>query len=103
MSDPVASDASQGFAGPVLRSGEVADAVVEAVREDNAEREVIIEEHASYIRVKVAGECIVRRETVERMLGRPFEMREIEINMPAFAGHIRTSSDAFRFVIGQRA
>ncbi|MDX2168519.1 MAG: MmoB/DmpM family protein [Deltaproteobacteria bacterium] len=91
-----------GYAGPVLRSGEVADAVVEAVREDNAEREVIIEEHASYIRVKVAGECIVRRETVERMLGRPFEMREIEINMPAFAGHIRTSTDAFRFVIGKR-
>lgn len=52
------------------------------------------------MRVKVAGECIVRRETVERMLGRPFEMREIEINMPAFAGHIRTSTDAFRFVIG---
>jgi toluene monooxygenase system protein D len=93
----------EGFAGPVLRAGEVADAVVEAVREDNAERQVIIEEHASYIRVKVAGECIVRRETVERMLGRPFEMREIEINMPAFAGHIRTSTDAFRFVIGKRA
>ncbi len=93
----------QGFAGPVLRAGEVADAIVEAVREDNAEREIIIEEHASYVRVKVAGECIVRRETVERMLGRPFEMREIEVNMPSFAGHIRTSSDAFRFVIGKRA
>jgi hypothetical protein len=36
------------------------------------------------------------------MLGRPFEMREIEINMPAFAGHIRTSSDAFRFVLGHK-
>ena len=91
------------YAGPVLRCGEIADAVVEAVREDNAEREIIIEEHASYIRVRVAGECIVRRETVQRMLGRPFEMREIEINMPAFAGHIRTSSDAFRFVIGRGA
>jgi hypothetical protein len=29
-------------------------------------------------------------------------MREIEINMPAFAGHIRTSSDAFRFVLGHK-
>lgn len=102
MSDPT-NGHDTGFAGPVLRAGEVADAVVEAVREDNAEREVIIEEHASYVRVKVAGECVVKRETVERMLGRPFEMREIEINMPAFAGHIRTSTDAFRFVIGKRA
>ena len=101
MSDLAAN--GSGFAGPVLRSGEVADAVVEAVREDNAGREIIIEEHASYVRVKVAGECIVRRETVERMIGRPFEMREIEINMPAFAGHIRTSTDAFRFVIGTGA
>lgn len=92
-----------GFAGPVLRCGEIADAVVEAVREDNAERQIIIEEHASYVRVRVAGECIVNRATVERMLGRPFEMREIEINMPAFAGHIRTSTDTFRFVIGRGA
>jgi toluene monooxygenase system protein D len=91
------------FAGPVLRCGEVADAVVEAVREDNAGRQIIIDEHASYVRVRVAGECIVNRATVERMLGRPFEMREIEINMPAFAGHIRTSTDAFRFVIGRGA
>lgn len=97
-----ASDGGAAFAGPVLRCGEVADAVVEAVREDNAEREIVIEEHASYVRIKVAGECIVNRETVERMLGRPFEMREIEINMPAFAGHIRTSSDAFRFVLGHK-
>ncbi|MEW6269784.1 MAG: MmoB/DmpM family protein [Thermodesulfobacteriota bacterium] len=96
----VGNGSESAFAGPVLRSGEVADAVIDAVREDNAGREIVIEEHASYVRIKVAGECVVRRETVERMLGRRFEMREIEIHMPAFAGHIRTSTDAFRFVLG---
>ncbi|HTW73676.1 MAG TPA: MmoB/DmpM family protein [Steroidobacteraceae bacterium] len=91
----------QRYTGPVLRAGDIADAVVEAIREDNADKPIIIESRASYVRVKVGGECVIRRETVERHLGRPFELRELEIHMPSFAGYIRTGTDSVRFVLGQ--
>ena len=85
--------------GPVLRAGEVADALVEAIREDNADKSVNVVERASYLRVQVEGECIIRRDTVERMLGRRFEMRELELHMPSFSGYIRTGSEAVRFIL----
>lgn len=85
--------------GPVMRRGELAEAVVEAVREDNPEREVHIEEHSSYVRIHTENECIIRRETVERMLGRRFEMQEIELNMSAFSGQIETGDHHIRFYL----
>jgi len=88
------------YAGPVLRVGEIADAVVEAIREDNADKSIIVEARASYVRVKVGGDCVIRRATVERHLGRSFELRELEIHMPSFAGYIRTGTDVVRFVVG---
>ena len=91
---------TQRYAGPVLRAGEVADAVVEAIREDNADKPIVVDQHASYVRVKVAGDCVIRRETVERHLGRTFQLRELEIHMPSFAGYIRTGTDMVRFVLG---
>lgn len=86
------------FVGPVVTAGQFADAVVEAVREDNPEREIVIEEHSAYVRIKVAGECVIRMETLERALGRPVRTGDIEMNMPSFAGFIRTSQDQIRFV-----
>ncbi len=87
--------------GPVMRRGELAEAVAEAVREDNPGREVHIEEHTSYIRIHTPHECIIRRDTVERMLGRRFEMQEIELNMSAFSGQIETGDDHMRFFLYQ--
>ena len=84
--------------GPVMRAGEIADAVLEAIREDNAGRTVTTEPHASYVRIKVQGECLLRYETVGAMLGRPVTRGDIEANMPSFAGFIRTEPDGIRFV-----
>ena len=84
--------------GPVMRAGEMADAVLEAIREDNAGRAVTTEAHASYVRIKVADECFVRFETVGDVLGRTVTRGDIEANMPSFAGFIRTEPDGIRFV-----
>ena len=93
------SDGDAGnLVGPVMRTGDIADAVLEAIREDNAGRAVTTETHASYVRIKVEDECVVRFETVGDMLGRRVTRGDIESNMPSFAGFIRTEPDAIRFV-----
>ena len=86
------------FVGPVIKNGEVGDAVVEAVYEDNKGRKIEIEEHASYFRIKVEKECVIRFETVSEMLGRDVTRADIEVNMPSLEGFIRIESDQIRFL-----
>ena len=86
------------FVGPVIKNGEVGDAVVEAVYEDNKGRKIEIEEHASYFRIKVEKECVIRFETVSEMLGRDVTRADIEANMPSLEGFIRIESDQIRFL-----
>ena len=43
------------------------------------------------------NECILRKETMEEILGREFKMRELEINLSSFAGQIETTPDYVRF------
>ena len=88
---------SKNVVGPVIQAGEIADAVAAAVREDNPGKDVQVQDRGSYVRIEVDGECVIRRETLERELGRPFRMRELEVNMPAFAGRIETATDHIRF------
>ena len=82
--------------GPVVQAGEMAAAVVSAARSDNSS-EVVVKDRGSYVRIELDGECLIRRESIERELGRPFLMRELEVNMPSFQGRIETTSEYFRF------
>ena len=86
------------FVGPVIKNSEVGEAVVEAVYEDNSDRKIEVEEHASYFRIKVEKECVIRFETVSEMLGRDVTRADIEANMPSMEGFIRIESDQIRFI-----
>ena len=89
--------ASRNLVGPVLRSGELADAVAEAAREDNPGRQVSVEDHSAYIRVSVEHECVLQRQTIERHLGRPFQMQELQADLAAIAGQLEVSDSRMRF------
>jgi toluene monooxygenase system protein D len=89
----------QNSVGPVLRAGEVADAVVEALQIDNPDKEFVIENRIAYVRVETEGECFIRQETLSEMLGRPITMPEVEINLTSFAGRIETTDTYMRFYL----
>ena len=88
----------QRFVGPVMKAGEIGEAVIEAIQEDNQGRKIEIEEHASYYRVKVEGECLISMATVSDVLGRDVQVSDIEQNMPSFEGFIRVATDQMRFL-----
>lgn len=83
--------------GPVLRQGEVANAVAEAAALDNPGKKVEVDDKLAYIRVQADSEMIIRRATIEEMLGRPFVMRDLEVNLSSFAGRIETGPEQVRF------
>ena len=87
--------------GPILRAGDVASAAIEAVMVDNPGKELTIEDRAAYVRIQCDDECVLTRDSMEEMLGRAFEMRELEINLSSFAGQIDSTPERVRFYMNQ--
>lgn len=85
--------------GPVLRAGPLTEAVVEAAEEDNPGKQIRVDDKGAYVRIDCEGEFILRRESLERALGRPFRMSELEVELGSFAGRIETAEDRVRFYL----
>ena len=92
---------SKHMAGPLLRGGEIAMAACDAIEEDNPDKEILIEDHRTYLRVEAEGGLIIRRETMEAILGRPFNMQELEVNLSGFSGQIETDEHFMRWYLKQ--
>lgn len=83
--------------GPILRQGELARAVAEAAVIDNPSKQITVDDKVAYVRVQAEDEMVIRRETIEEMLGRSFAMRDLEVDLSSFAGRIETHADYVRF------
>lgn len=99
---PMSTETGKNTVGPVLSAGEIADAAVEAIQQDNPDRDIRIEDHTAYIRIETQTECVIRRQTLEACLGRPFQMQELETVLSSFAGQIETSSEYMRFYLDKK-
>jgi toluene monooxygenase system protein D len=80
--------------GPVLRMSEDVEAIVAAIEEDNPGTEIEVIDRGAYVRIQAEQRMKVTRASIERHIGRTFEMRQLEPMMSAFAGRIETTSDA---------
>lgn len=83
--------------GPVLRQGALAKAVAEAAEVDNPDRTIAIDDKVAYVRISTDGEMVLRRATIEEMLGKPFQMRELEVELSSFSGRIDNAEEYIRF------
>jgi len=95
-----ADDAGPEAVGPIIRSGEIAEAVIDAIAEDNPGRHVFVVDRGDYIRVHVDHQCVLRKATMEKHLGRSYDLCRLEIEMPSFAGRIRTTDDEYTWYHG---
>jgi toluene monooxygenase system protein D len=83
--------------GPIMRSGELARVVAEAAEVDNPGKMISVDDKLAYVRISAEDEMIIRRDTIEELLGRPFHMREIEVDLSSFSGSIEMTNDFLRF------
>ena len=88
--------------GPVMRHGELAQAVAEAAQIDNPDKTIAIDDKIAYVRIETEGELVLTRATIEELLGRPFSMNDLEVELASFAGRIDTGSDQVRFYYATR-
>jgi len=61
--------------------------------DDNPGQEITVLDRGAYTRISGDGELRVTRASIERHLGRDFEMRQLEGLMSAFAGRIDVTSE----------
>jgi hypothetical protein len=87
--------------GPVLMAGTVADAIVAAVQRDNPG--VTVQDRGAYLRVGVAGRCVLRRASVEAVLGQVFALPgDLERVMLSFVGSLHVDRDEAAWTDGGR-
>lgn len=86
---------SEEGVGPILRTGKVADAVIDAIAEDNPDKQVFVVDRGDYMRINTLHECRLTRASLEKHLGRDYSLVRLEIEMPSFAGRIRTSDSEY--------
>lgn len=83
--------------GPVIRAGLLAEAVIDAVAEDNPDTDVLVMDRDDYLRIHTKGECRLTRASLERALGGPYNLASLEIDMPSFKGRLQTRTDEYRW------
>jgi toluene monooxygenase system protein D len=80
--------------GPVLRMSEDIEAIIAAIEDDNPDTVLEIIDRGAYVRIQAEQHMQVTRASIERHVGRTFEMRQLEPMMSAFSGRIKTTSEA---------
>lgn len=79
--------------GPVLETGEVARAIVAAIR--SQQPDVQVQDRDAYLRVLAPLRCHVSRGAIERELGRAFELPgDLERVMPSFKGNFHVTDES---------
>ncbi len=61
-------------------------AIVAAIERDNPE--AVVRHLPGLVKIQTPGRLVVRRETVEELLGRPWETHEFQLAIVTYYGHV---------------
>ena len=67
--------------------------IVDAILADNPS--ATVNEQPAMVRVDAPGRMVIRRETIEEQIGRPFDLQEMHVNLITLTGHIDETDDEF--------
>ncbi len=67
--------------------------IIEAIEADNPA--AIIRRMPAMVKIDCPGRLVVRRESIEERIGRPYDLRELQVNLISLSGNIDESEDDF--------
>lgn len=76
-----------------FQKNEESRAIVDAIVADNPM--AVVSEQPAMVKVDVPGQLLIRRSTVEEVIGRAFDLQELHINLITLSGHIDETDDEF--------
>ncbi len=76
-----------------LQTSETARAIVQAIVADNAEATVT--DYPAMVKIDSPGRLVIRRESVEDLIGRRWDLQEIHLSLISLSGSIEETDDEF--------
>ena len=65
--------------------------IIEAILADNALAQATYP--TGLVKIDAPGSLVVRRETIEELVGRPYDLQQIHVNLVTLSGHIDEDDD----------
>ena len=66
-------------------------AIVDALLADNPH--ATLEEQPAMVKINADGRLVVRRETIEELIGRDYDLQELQVNMITMSGNLDQTDD----------
>lgn len=74
-----------------LQANEDSRPVIEAILEDNPG--AVSNASPAMVKIDCKDRLVIRRETIESRIGRPFDLQEIQLNLITLTGHLDEDDD----------
>jgi phenol hydroxylase P2 protein len=74
-----------------LQTNEETRPIIEAILQDNPH--AVCDEQPAMVKINADGKLVVRRETIEEILGREFDLQELQVNMITMSGNLDQTDD----------
>jgi phenol hydroxylase P2 protein len=67
--------------------------IVEAIQADNPH--AVVNPYPAMVKIDAEERLVIRRETIEELIGRDFDLRELQVNLISLSGNIDETEDSF--------
>ena len=74
-----------------LQTNEETRPIIEAILQDNPH--AVCDEQPAMVKINADGKLVVRRETIEEITGRDFDLQALQINMITMSGNLDQTDD----------
>ncbi|MBT9523298.1 MAG: MmoB/DmpM family protein [Dechloromonas sp.] len=68
--------------------------IIEAVLADNPH--AVANESPAMVKIDAEGQLVIKRESIEELIGRDFDLQELQINLITISGHLDEDDDQFK-------
>lgn len=74
-----------------LQKNEETRPIIEAIEQDNPD--AVINDAPAMVKIDSQDTLTIKRETIEELIGRDFDLQELHINLISLSGHIDETED----------
>ena len=76
-----------------FQANEESRPLVDAIVADNPEAQVVYS--PGLVKIDAPGRLVIKRETVEEIIGRRYDLQELQINLITLSGNVSEDDDTF--------
>lgn len=74
-----------------LQTNEETRPIVEAIVQDNPD--AVVNEQPAMVKIDARDKLTIRRETIEELIGRSYDLQELQVNLITISGNLDQTDD----------